>query len=175
IPDIATAAQKDTSGGYLTIYLGLGDGSYQPVESFLNAGGRVIYSSMATGDFNGDHHLDLALCKEDGGTQVFLGNGDGTFNFFVKAPPPDISNGNRVLVSDVNNDGLLDLAAIDQQPGLSSNAIDILLGQGDGTFARSQQVSTTGDAVGFVIGDFDNDGYVDLATVSSTVNSVTVW
>src|SRR5437868_1156551 len=68
--------------------------------------------SVATGDFNGDGKIDLAITNSFNSTgntvTVLLGNGDGTFQ-----PRVDYATGTfpqAVAVGDVNGDGKQDLA-----------------------------------------------------------------
>ncbi len=91
----------------------------------------------------------------------FLGNGDGTF-----ATPTTYSTGTDsaprwLVVSDLNNDGQLDIAVAHSQSG----HVGILLGHVDGTFFN-EITYTTGDEsqpMSIAIGDFNNDGRLDIA------------
>jgi hypothetical protein len=61
----------------VSILLGNGDGTFQAP---VNYGVGVSPFSVATGDFNGDGELDLAVANEGSDTvSILLGNGDGTF------------------------------------------------------------------------------------------------
>jgi hypothetical protein len=85
IPDMAVS---DWRGGSVTIFLGVGDGSFRRGWSFpLRMPGTV--AQIATADFNGDGNPDLAVIYGDDGEysfDVMLGNGKGTF-----APAPELS------------------------------------------------------------------------------------
>ncbi len=73
-----------SSGGFtvLTVFLGSGDGTFQPGSSFLSACGPGVAQAVTQADFNQDGKLDVAVSVGDSGggcTSFFLGNGDGTF------------------------------------------------------------------------------------------------
>jgi FG-GAP-like repeat/FG-GAP repeat len=79
--DLAIVAFDPSVNTYdLRVLIGNGDGTFQagPVGAPLGPG-----LSIAAGDFNGDHHVDLALELVSGfsvyGFDVMLGNGDGSF------------------------------------------------------------------------------------------------
>ena len=63
-----------------------------------------------------------------------------------------------VVTADFNGDGKLDLGV-----GLNSFDVDILLGNGDGTFQPAVQYATGGTAQALAAGDFNGDGKLDLA------------
>src|SRR5439155_3340370 len=106
------------SGGDATVYLGNGDGTFQPPVNYragLNPGG------VALGDFNSDHIIDLALSNiNSANLSILLGNGDGTFklpvNFAVRSIPINPA------VSDFNGDGIADVAVANN----ASNDVKVL-------------------------------------------------
>lgn len=99
------------------LYLGNGDGTFQPAISIGQPGG-------AAGDFDGDGKLDLVgvNTRSNGSAQtiVLLGNGDGTFQQAVTVN----ANGTLSQVLDVNGDGAPDLFSI------GNNSIDLQLNVG---------------------------------------------
>jgi hypothetical protein len=73
------------------------------------------------------------------------------------------SNGPRGMASgDLNNDQILDLAISIED----DSAIVILLGNGDGTFTRGEDLAVPTQPTSLVIADFDNDNNKDLAVAS---------
>jgi hypothetical protein len=160
--------------GSVSILLGNGDGTFQDAKNYA-AGPTPL--SVAVGDLNGDGHPDLAVATdgsedEYGGVTVLLGNGDGTFQEPKKY---DLGVGfHSVAVGDLNRDGHPDLAVIGYDLLLGySRAVDIFLSNGDGTLQAAQSYPVgqlmVGDVVAaeFVaVGDFNGDGFPDLAVVT---------
>jgi FG-GAP-like repeat len=151
----------------LLVLLGNGDGTFQsPVSTALGQ----LPIAMATGDFTGDGHLDLAAVSTSGGVSVLLGNGDGTFRpqATYAAGPYSIA----VATGDLTGDGRLDLAVANE----FGNDVSVMLNNGDGTFAP---LNGTPNAVGpnpnaIVAGDFTGDGRLDLAVANLTSDDVSV-
>jgi hypothetical protein len=61
----------------LRIFIGNGDGSFQPAQVLATYPGSV--SNVSTGDFNGDGKLDMVVVA-DNKLLFYPGNGDGTFD-----------------------------------------------------------------------------------------------
>src|SRR5262245_52175489 len=68
----------------VSIYLGNGDGTYQPAQNYNTYHTSDHPNCIAAGDFNGDGKLDLVTGSaywEQGELGVLLGNGDGSFQW----------------------------------------------------------------------------------------------
>jgi FG-GAP-like repeat/RTX calcium-binding nonapeptide repeat (4 copies)/Putative Ig domain len=101
-------------------------GSFAASTSTLSVGNAP--TSVASADLNGDGIPDLVVANyRDNTVQVFLGNGDGTF----QSPETySVPNGpSSVIVADVGN-GSPDILVASQ----SSNTASVLLGNGSGHF-----------------------------------------
>jgi len=123
---------------------------------------------MDASDHNGDRKLDAAVCGESNTpgqsvVSVMLGDGTGGFtvsSFSVQDHP------SSVKIADMNNDGIPDLVVAGALPGnTTGNYISVFLGNGRGVFALSQTLQLgSGNLKGDIaIGDFDEDGNLDVA------------
>jgi hypothetical protein len=158
------------SSSKVDIYLGLGTGSFTTPASAaheLATGSGASY--IATGDFNDDGNLDIAVVN---GTSliVYLGVGNGTF---TPVAPFSIGAGTvDVVVADFNNDGIPDLAM--------SNAtnVTVYLGNGDGTFQSASQTFAlpVSDAPNSIAaGSLRNNGVQDLVVGDGTLGGFWVY
>jgi len=168
IPDLAIA--QDTTPATVAIFLGRGDGTFSSPSTFATEANPL---SMAVGDFNGDGTPDLMVTSyNDGTVTLLLGNGKGGFS---AGPPLDLGYGawSGMLVDDFNGDGIPDVVTsvyVTEGPlfdkanvfynGLGS-FINILFGNGDGTFVTSTFVAP---CVEFQMADadFNGDGIPDI-------------
>ena len=127
----------------------LGDGTGNLAVPFTVPDSSASFCCGASGDFNNDGLSDLALVSVP--YAYFLSNqGGGEFSVFA-APlpdpypptvPPEYSFLHRAIsLGDFNGDGFVDAAivTIDSFTGIES--VQILLGNGDGTFALGQQIT----------------------------------
>ncbi len=147
-----------TSLTEFTIYLGNGNGTFQlPIPGL--GYNRWPLNGVAV-DLNGDGILDLAISAQNGGddVDVFIGNGDGTFQTNVSYPTC-FSGG--TVARDFNGDGKLDIAVACND---FIGGTNVLINNGDGTFkaAASYTASNVYD-MGIGSGDFNGDGKQDIA------------
>jgi hypothetical protein len=170
-PDLIVADFDGVAGdtGTITVLLGNGDGTFAPPQNTIPAGPDPL--SIAIADFNGDGNPDVAVANSgtnpDGSAvntvSVLLGNGNGTFQ-----PAYTLSTDlapEVVTAADLNRDGKVDLIVGGAIPGFSANKgpVDILLGNGDGSFQPEQTISGFfGDARSIAVADLNGDGKLDL-------------
>jgi hypothetical protein len=154
------AVLADTS---FDIFLGDGTGKFPTkiTNPPVQTGANIQPLDFKAVDLNGDNKLDLLFVTEDNTNNHWtlfslLGNGNGTF-----AAPTIATQGQftyiQTAVGDFNGDHKLDFAVLD-----NSGAINVFLGNGDGTFHSSQSFFAGTNAASLISVDFNNDGKLDL-------------
>jgi hypothetical protein len=162
-PDLAVVHTVDHT---LNILLNNGDGTFQPAVSYPTVG-MTSAVWVTVGDFTGHGKLDIAVLGNtaslEGVIDIFLGNGDGTFQPAVAYDSGPGSRG-EIAVGDFLGNGRLDLAVADFNAiDATHSAVDVLLGNGDGTFQPRRVVPVPLSARAVVAADFNHDGRADLA------------
>jgi uncharacterized protein (TIGR03437 family) len=170
-------AQSIAYGGVWT-FLGNGDGTFQTGNRQVLTSRPLLVAAMsiAIGDLNGDGKPDIVLAAPGASLNIFLGNGDGTFNTqTMLATVPTASQSQvSVALADLNGDGKLDLLVA---PCATQNtsAIAIALGNGNGGFQTpilypALLPSVSGASTAMVAaGDVNGDGIPDIVTAGGTI------
>jgi hypothetical protein len=173
-PDVAAilpgvSMQEIVPDSQLFFYKGNGDGTFQSPSAGidLHIQGAV---HAATGDFNGDGHLDIAVSaignepnqgESNEGILVIPGNGDGSFGTPVLlAAQSSFDPDSSLLAADLNNDKRTDL--------IWNNIV--FLGQSDGSF-QQQPLGLLGTPL--AIGDLNGDGIPDIVVQPPSVGGNT--
>jgi hypothetical protein len=160
---IDLAVANLTSGGdNVSILLGDGAGNFGTPTSYA-AGPSPSF--IATGDFNSDNKIDLAVVPS-GSAQyisILFGDGSGAFSAPSNIALSGATPGN-IAVADFNGDGKSDLAVGRPQ----DNNVAILLGNGAGSFSLfAIPVSDTTKTPGFLLTpDLNRDGTPDLVGIA---------
>jgi flagellin len=155
-------ALSNTTNATTRIRLGSRSGSFSLSTSF-NPG---TYTGIASlGDFNRDGRLDLFIGA--GGlssAQVWLQQANGSFSVSTSLSAIVSGTDDAVSISDINNDGFLDITY-----GSTSNpgSINQLIGNGDGTFRAGVSLASGLQNEGLTMADFNGDGVLDIATSSA--------
>ena len=161
-----------TNGGPIVILLGNGNGTFTNGTSIQTVP-PFTPTSVVVGDFNGDGKQDLAVLSAAGigSVNIYLGNGDGTFQAARNYPVATGTSSSRLLaIGDFNRDGIQDLAATN----VSGSTVAIILGNGDGSFNAPALYPVGPGPWNVVVGDINNDGLLDLAVSSDASGNVSV-
>lgn len=160
--DLAYLSSNNAGIASLTVLPGKGDGTFS--TSVVTTVGS-FNGCMATGDFNNDKKLDIALSA--GNLYMLLGKGNGSFD-----SPVLVGKGADTLeAADLNRDGNLDLA------GISGGTVNVYLGDGTGHFPTTHTytnslLANAGAAykAPFGVVDVNGDGYPDIEAIAVTGN-----
>jgi uncharacterized protein (TIGR03437 family) len=176
-------AVGNAASNNVSIYLGKGDGTFTPGATVAVPGCLVGF--LAAGDFNRDGHTDLfAACLFQTSVFVLPGTGNGKFGAPISTGLANLaffgfSEGNfqDIAIADFNNDGVPDLliALVDNNLDSASISLNLMLGQGNGTFQAPQPLvsSATFLPTAVMVADFDRDGNQDIAVAGETAGSNT--
>jgi hypothetical protein len=134
-PDIAVT--NTNGGGYVTVLLGNGDGSFNPSPIVLQVPGTPGLDDIAVGDFDeANPHPDIAVgtgMSSPGGVYEFLNTSSGGVVSFNTSTIPQIDDvGGPGLVAGYFGNGHDDLAVVNNPN--NNNQVDVLLGDGTGAF-----------------------------------------
>jgi hypothetical protein len=186
--DIASA-DLDSDGNFdlvladgyhsVNVALGHGDGTFDPASTItVNVDDDDETRGLAIADLNSDGILDLAvaiyngLYDDQGQLAILIGQGDGSFEPPVFYPLND--NATRLVATDLNNDGVLDLAVAIHLFNPNYKGVAVLLGNGDGTFQPPVLSVDKGYSSDVAAADFDGDGNVDLALAQDVEDKILV-
>jgi hypothetical protein len=159
-PDIVVTSARYNQGQVLVL-LNNGNGTFGGYRPYA-VGGEP--GGVAIGDVNGDGKLDIVTANANGTVSVLPGLGNGTFgaaqNYTVGGAA------NSVVLGDLTHDGHLDIATT------GSTEMDLLMNNGDGTFAAYQKIGPAGSAL--LAADFNGDGFLDLAQIDASKSSIDI-
>ena len=158
---IQDLASVNYSGNAVAVLLGNGSGGFTAAPGSPFAVGSAPIS-IAAWDFNGDGFQDLATANsQSGNVTVLLGNGSGGFTQAAGSPFAAGSGPSCLAVGDFNMDGVPDLAIGNE----NESDVTVLLGTGSGGFTAASGSPFSGIAfpASILVGDFNGDGFPDLA------------
>jgi hypothetical protein len=171
----ADMAVSNNADGNVSIFLGTGTGTFGTAANFSVGSGPY---SMCTADFNGDSKADLAVTNfNSNDVSILLGNGTGGFSTATNIPV--LGYGPLgITTADFNHDGIFDIVTANS----GANNASLLVGTGTGsfTFFRNDILTySVGIAGGtqphsVTSGDYNADGYPDVALANYGSNNITV-
>ena len=176
--NFADLAITDPVGNAVIILLGNGDGTFKTPAAPIPVGNQP--SAIVVGEFNtknNDTNRGFVVTNfKDNTYSVFNGNGDGTFTQVTGSPfplPATATGPVAMTVADFNNDGLPDLAIVNQ----TTKNVTILEGNGNGTFTEfaKSPLAVGNLPVSIASGSLSGSTGPGLAIVNQTDNSVSVY
>jgi len=145
--DGITDVALSSGTGYVAIELGNGDGTFSAGELYSVTAANLI----ASVDFDRDGKVDL-IVNTSNGSQVLMGNGDGTFRLLA------MRSLGFTAIGDFDGDGILDIAQANQ----STNVLNLFLGVGDGTFVYVSELILPENPTALALADINGDGATDF-------------
>ncbi|MBW4028180.1 MAG: hypothetical protein HIU93_12365 [Acidobacteria bacterium] len=158
--DIAVTSQYSQSfgNGVVGIFLGNGDGTFQP-QIAVNQPGYPV--GAVTADFNRDGILDLVTLQYyPMQLSVEYGNGDGTFQAPINYPIGSYTDSSAytIALGDFNGDGAPDVVELNA----NDNNAGVFMNAGDGTLSLREFVPTGTSPEWVGVSDLNKDGKQDL-------------
>ena len=154
------------------LYGNNGDGTFTDVTEGAGVQGDPGAGTAAIwGDYDNDNYLDLYVVNLGAANILYKNNGDGTFMDVtalvggVEGGEDAASSGVSAVFLDYDNDNDLDLYAVN---GFGPPSF-LYQNNGDGTFkdvSQKAKVDDPGDPSCATVGDYDNDGYLDIYVVN---------
>jgi hypothetical protein len=157
------------------VRLSTADGVYgAPTCSTIPAAPQMLYDFTA-GDFFGNGYIDVAAEDEKGNLYIYKNaTGNGTLTVASTTMLP--SGPGAILPGDFNHDGKIDLVYEQANPNGGGGTLQVLFGNGDGTFSPGPTTTFTMQAQAVLqgIGDFDGDGSLDVVAGDSSGQEIEV-
>jgi hypothetical protein len=155
--DLLTANASQGVYRNTSVLIGNGNGTFQAAISQTSDPSLTESTSIAIGDFNGDGKADAAVVTgNNSAVDILQGAGNGTFQDIGYYYQNLGHSSSRVIATDINGDGKLDLV-------MNSS---VRLGNGNGTF-QAEVATFTGffeqdGGVAIGVADFNSDGKPDV-------------
>lgn len=147
----------------VSVLKGNGSGGFGPATNYTCNSSYNNAASIALADMNGDNKLDIVTLNYSNNGSVMLNNGSGGFG----APIIFFCNGsynvNSLVVDEFNGDNKKDIAFTTS----GGSTIQVLSGDGTGSFTLTTNYTVGSSPVGISTGDFNADGKKDIIVANS--------
>jgi hypothetical protein len=166
--DLLTA---DATSASVSVLFNDGFGRFLAPIRFETPGSVTNEASFATGDFNGDGWVDVALANwQDAELHILLNQSDGTLAAVARHPTGG-SYPSAVAAADLNQDGALDLAV----SNLYGDNVAVFSNRGDGSFdSPTIYLLHLRQPWRMIATDMNSDGAADLVLANSFSNDLSI-
>lgn len=165
--DLNADGKRDLVIGHeegVDVHPGLGDFTFGPTMA-LPPGNGLVTNAGIIADLNGDGRRDLAVAQLYGYVTIYLNRGGLLFDMSEIFIANDEIHG--ITVGDLDRDGDQDLLVPHTFPGAyewNTGGVEVLRGNGDGTFAPAVRYNTgVNGPLTVVVGHFNGDTLLDVA------------
>lgn len=164
------------NGEQENLYRNDGGGAFEKMNDLMITTDGFNTMSSSWGDIDNDGDLDLFLANDGSKNQLFRNEGNFVFSRILTT---DISNTNAKSFSsawaDIDNDGDLDLFVTNAFQNGQRLKNNLYLNDGTGHLTEVTNevvVMDEGWSYGCAFGDYDNDGFQDLAVATTRFGNV---
>lgn len=151
------------------LYLNDGRGHFSRVDRGANdvVESKIASMSATAADYDQDGDIDIYIAKRDAANVLFVNNGNGYFTSGAQAAGIALNHrSNSAVWHDLDNDADLDLlVSVSDTPVDPKPVLHVYKNLGNGTFQdMSASLNIPMNGYSPLVGDFDNDGDIDLIT-----------
>ncbi len=176
--DIVLGAKQ----GVPTVLRNNGDGTFLAIHPFAGVSG---IRQFAWADLDGDGNPDAAMIDDAGRLHVFMNERQGQFR--ERALPANVPAVSAIAVADANNDGVLDLLAVQADGAIVRISDKQISDQEGGQSWETAEIARVPNAAQSLAGevrlrvaDLDNNGALDLflspaAQFAGNAGGALVW
>lgn len=173
-------AVPDQVTGDIFVLFGDGTGEFPTVRTIDSGNGVVagppdLYQ-VITADFDNNGTLDLIATNQNSKNfKIFSNLGNREFALLTVQPIEEFGATwfpFALGVEDFNGDGNQDVVVTFPRSSGVGQRLKFYFGNGAGGFPNIFDTSTFGNSFGFAPADYNNDGAIDIATLSTTANKV---
>uniref|UniRef100_Q3AQ73 SbsA Ig-like domain-containing protein n=1 Tax=Chlorobium chlorochromatii (strain CaD3) TaxID=340177 RepID=Q3AQ73_CHLCH len=166
ILDLLVAKSSSAPSNQLVVLRGSSNGTFTQDSLTYTLGNTP--SAIAFGDVDNDTFTDIAITNKDSNSVSLLRVVNGViknpFTFSCGSKPTALA------IADFNDDGFEDIVTANS----GENTLSFLQGNGNGTFAPTNSITTASAPYGVVAADFNGDGKSDIAYSDSGNDRIVV-
>lgn len=162
-----------------TLFKNNGDGTFTDVSEVTNSDIKINSMSVTIGDYDNNGFFDIYITNTPQGNKLLKNEGNNTFTEVADDSGVGYYGfGWAANFLDYNNNGLLDLYVSGMILGSDEISSVFYKNVGDGKFIQPNDIGFVGDTVrsfSNAVGDFNNDGFPDIAVNNLAPFNSMLW